>query len=51
LAHLGGLLPGLESSDALRQALTTEAEACASRAEALRLATALVLVSPEAQRI
>ena len=48
---LDGLLPGLESSDALRQALTTEAEACASRAEALRLATALVLVSPEAQRI
>lgn len=48
---LDGLLPGLDQASDLRQALAAEAETCATDADALRLATALVLVSPAAQRI
>lgn len=48
IAHL---LPGLPPDAPFRRALRTEARSAASPTEALRLATALVLVSPEAQRI
>ena len=48
---LDGLLPGLADAGELRAALQREASSAGSLADALRIATALVLVSPDYQRI